>query len=151
MTSPRIRPIAICVFHRAGRILVNETEEDDPLKPRTFCRPLGGGIEFGETSAEAIVREIREELGAEVGKLNLIGTLENIFTCLGRPGHEIVQVYNGEFMDQGLYEMPCLSGREDDGVPFEAYWRGKSYFSATLPLYPEGLAELLEQRGLFGT
>ena len=88
MPPKRIRPLAICVFHRNGRIIVNKSY--DPVKHETFYRPLGGGIEFGETSAQAVEREIEEEIGAKVTKLQLLGTLENIFTYLGDPGHEIV-------------------------------------------------------------
>ena len=90
----RIRPLAICVFYRDRRILVNEAH--DPLTGQTFYRPLGGGIEFGETSVKAIAREIREEIGAEVTQLRLLGTLESLFTFSGVAGHEIVQVYDGE-------------------------------------------------------
>jgi 8-oxo-dGTP pyrophosphatase MutT (NUDIX family) len=118
------------------------------MKHHSYCRPLGGGIEFGETSAEAIVREIREELRAEITNLRLIGTLENIFTYLGSPGHEIIQIYDGEFVDHGLYELPYLLGAESDGTAFKAFWRDPSYFSASLPLYPGGLAELLHTSAL---
>ncbi|WP_460164643.1 NUDIX domain-containing protein [Pseudomonas sp. S2_F03] len=51
-------------------------------------------MEFGETSAQAIVREVQEELGLAITDVRLLGTLENIFTYAGRPGHEIVQVYD---------------------------------------------------------
>ena len=147
MPSHQIRPLALCVFHHEGRILVNEIH--DPVKDQTFGRPLGGGIEFGETSAQAIEREIREELGLEITNLRLIGTLENIFTHLGTPGHEIVQVYDGTFVDRSAYGKPCLPGRECDGVPFNACWRGRAHFSEHLPLYPNGLTELLERSSLF--
>ena len=50
----QIRPIAICVFHNSNRILVFEGQ--DPVKGETFYRPLGGGIEFGESS-EATIRQ----------------------------------------------------------------------------------------------
>lgn len=83
MPEPRIRHLALCIFHHRGKILVNEFV--DPVKGLTLFRPLGGGIEFGERSADAIVREIREELGQPISDLRLIGTLESIFTYLGKP------------------------------------------------------------------
>ena len=52
MSAPGIRPIALAIIRDQGRILVFEGR--DPLKPETFYRPLGGGIEFGERGAEAL-------------------------------------------------------------------------------------------------
>lgn len=46
MKPQTIRPLAICVFRHAGRILV--AEGTDEVKGETFYRPLGGAIEFGE-------------------------------------------------------------------------------------------------------
>ena len=149
MTQQRIRPLALCVLSHDGRILVNEAH--DPVKGQSYGRPLGGGIEFGEPSELAVVREIREELGAEVTNLRFLGTLENIFTNLGNPGHEIVQVYDGDFVDRALYQRPFLPGVESDGTPFQAYWRARSYFTATLPLFPDRLTELLDAKSLFKT
>jgi 8-oxo-dGTP pyrophosphatase MutT (NUDIX family) len=147
MTQQQIRPLALCVFSFGGRILVNEAH--DQFKGQSYCRPLGGGIEFGEPSERAVVREIREELGAEITNLRFIGTLENIFIHVGRPGHEIIQVYDGDFVDRALYQRPFLSGSESDGTPFQAFWRARSHFSATLPLFPDGLKELLDAKSLF--
>lgn len=144
MSSPRIRPLAICVFRNDGRILV--TEAHDPVKRQTFCRPLGGGIEFGETSAQAVAREVREEINAEVANLKLIGTLESIFTYLGVPGHEIVQVYDGEFADESFYSLASIPGAESDGQAFQAIWRELESFSNELPLFPEGLLQLLNSQ-----
>ena len=49
-----IRPIVICVFSFNGRVLI--AEGYDPTKRQIFYRPLGGGIEFGELSQDALVR-----------------------------------------------------------------------------------------------
>ena len=57
-----IRPIALCVIRHDDAVFVFEGY--DPLKDQTFYRPLGGGIEFGETSEQAIRREMREEIAA---------------------------------------------------------------------------------------
>jgi len=149
MTLYRIRPLALCIFSFGGRILVNEAH--DQVRGQSYCRPLGGGIEFGEPSERTVTREIREELGAEVTNLRFLGTLENIFTNLGKPGHEIIQVYDGDFFDRSLYQRPFLSGAESDGTPFQAYWRARSHFSAALPLFPDGLTELLDAKSLFNT
>jgi len=146
-TAPlRIRPLAICIFSHQGRILVNAAQ--DPVTQQTFFRPLGGGIEFGETSAATVTREIREELGLEAVELRLLGTLENLFTYCGAPHHEIVQVYDGAFANRSVYGRQFLEGQESDGAPFRAYWCGQDSFSSATPLYPTGLQELLEAKQL---
>jgi len=96
MKKNKIRPLAICVFCNHNRILV--AEGYDPVKKQTFYRPLGGGIEFGESSEHTIHRELMEEIGAEVSDLKYLGTLENIFVFNGEPGHEIVMVYDGVWL-----------------------------------------------------
>jgi len=57
-----------------------------------FHRPLGGSIELGEHSADAVVREIHEELGATFVRPELLGVLESVFTINGEMGHEVVFV-----------------------------------------------------------
>ncbi len=146
MSLQRIRPLAICIFHHQGKILVNEFY--DEAKQQTFFRPVGGGIEFGERSSDAIIREVQEELGLSTSNLRLIGTLESIFTYAGKPGHEIVQVYDATFDDVTVYEKLLLDGYESDGSCFRAAWRTASSFSAESPLVPEGLSELLERASL---
>jgi len=89
--SGRIRALAICIFRQDDAILV--IEAFDSVKREVFYRPLGGGIEFGEASAAAVARELREEVGAEVCELRYLGTLENLFMYGGAHGHEIVQVH----------------------------------------------------------
>jgi 8-oxo-dGTP pyrophosphatase MutT (NUDIX family) len=146
MKKNKIRPLAICVFWHDGRILA--AKGYDKVKKQIFYRPLGGAIEFGESSAETIARELKEEINARVKGLSYLGTLENIFTFNGDDGHEIVMIYNGTFVDKSLYKRDSIEGHEDndDSPLFTAYWmklddfRGKD----APRLYPKGLLELLE-------
>ncbi|MHB2247428.1 NUDIX hydrolase [Pseudomonas fitomaticsae] len=145
MAEQRIRALALCIFHHKGKILVNQFY--DPIKQQVLYRPIGGGIEFGETSAEAIVREVREELGLSMKDLRLLGTLESIFIYDGKPGHEIVQVYDAIFEDASVYEQSHVDGQESNGSPFVAKWHASSSFNDDSPLVPKGLHELLVNAG----
>jgi 8-oxo-dGTP pyrophosphatase MutT (NUDIX family) len=142
MKPDKIRAIAICLFRHGDRLLV--AEGYDPVKRQTFYRPLGSTIEFGEYSQATIVRELQEELGAEVADVRYLFTLENVFIFNGQPGHEIVLVYDGRFTDPAFYLRPSLAAHEDDGKAFTARWMALAEFaSRTLPLNPTGLLEQL--------
>jgi 8-oxo-dGTP pyrophosphatase MutT (NUDIX family) len=142
----RIRPVALCVIRRGDDLLVFEGE--DRVKGEVFYRPLGGGIEFGETGAEAAARELAEEIGAAVVGLAYLGTLESIFVHEGRPGHEIAMIYETAFADPGFYDREAIDIAEGDRVENTAIWRPLSAFRAgRLRLYPEGLLDLLAGPG----
>jgi NADH pyrophosphatase NudC (nudix superfamily) len=146
VTARLVRPLAIGIITQGDCILVGEGY--DPLKPETFYRPLGGGIEFGERAGEALSREVREEIGAEITDLRYLGTLENLFTFMGEPGHEIVLVIAARFADAAWYDLEAIPGHEDNGLPFQAMWKSLSDFQpGGLLLYPEGLLELLRDHG----
>ncbi len=140
---PSIRPLALCVFRDEDRILVFEGY--DPVKKQTFYRPLGGGIEFGETSEQAVRREIREEIDAEILDLYLLGTLENMFVFNGVPGHEIVQLYGGRLDDGHFSGVEQMWARESTGENLKVVWKALDEFSSEIPLYPDGLLELLRR------
>jgi len=144
LTAERIRCVAICAFRRGDRILV--VEDYDSVKQQTFYRPLGGGIDFGEASAAAVVREIREEIGAEVADLEYIGTVENIFTFNGVARHELIQIFDGRLVDEALYLVQSIPGVESNGEPIRVVWKSLDSFSAKTPLYPDGLLEQLRER-----
>ncbi|MCK6626289.1 MAG: NUDIX hydrolase [Anaerolineae bacterium] len=144
MIPGQIRPLVIGVFSWNKAILVAESY--DPGKQQHFYRPIGGGINFGEYSQAALVREVREEFGAEIDGLRYLGTLENVFIYNGQPGHEIVQVYDAEFVDRSLYEREALLGLEDNGLTFKAFWKPLAELqNDSRPLYPSGLLELLQK------
>ena len=149
MTHPQIRPIAICVLRKGDTILVSEGY--DKVKLETFYRPLGGAIEFGERSEDALRREIKEEINADVTDLRLLGVMDNLFVFEGKPGHEIVMVYDGTLTDPAIYERGVVNGLHgvDDGIPFTATWKRLNEFGeGKLRLYPDGLKDLLVQESV---
>lgn len=137
----RIRPIAICVIRQGDRLLLHEGV--DKVKGVRFGRPLGGGVEFGEHSRDAAIREIREELGAEITDVKQLGILESIYNYEGALEHEIVFVYEGRFVDESLYELPSLTLTEGKRI-FAAQWRSPVDLEQNaITLVPAGLADLL--------
>jgi ADP-ribose pyrophosphatase YjhB (NUDIX family) len=139
--SPAIRPVAVAVLRRGDDILVFQGR--DETKRETFHRPLGGGIEFGEPAAEAVRRELREELGVELTSVELLGVLENIFTAFGRRNHEIVFVYAAEAADPAVYTADYAAHVLDEGSAVS--WQRLSTFrSGEAILYPAGLIDLID-------
>ncbi len=135
-----VRVKAICLFRHGGLLLA--IDDYDPTKRQRFWVPVGGRVEFGESSRQAIIREIREELGAEITGLELLGVLENLFTFDGGPGHEIIFVYDARFIDSATYESGPLTGVEGERE-FTAHWIDPAAPDHGQPLYPDGLLSLL--------
>lgn len=143
MQKQRIRALALGVFRRGDSILVGVGH--DPSKNQTFYRPLGGGIEFGEHSLTTLRREMREEIGAEIKNTHLLGTLENIFVYNRVPGHEIVQIYEADFVDESFYTRSEFTVNEGPLIG-RAVWMSLGDFqNGVAPLYPEGLLALVER------
>ena len=137
-----LRVITICLFRHEDHLFV--FEGTDPSKPETFYRPLGGQVEFQETGRHAIVREIKEEINAEVEGLRFHDTLENIFTFGGKPYHEIVLVYEAQFVDKSFYNLTRIVDGDEEGTPFKAMWMPIAKFQiGEVILYPDGLLDLI--------
>jgi len=141
MKDKQIRTIVLGIFRHEDRLLVFEGY--DPIRDVTFYRPLGGGIEFGEYGRQALIREMREELAADITGLRYMGAIENIFTHAGGQGHEIVLVYEARFVDPDFYRRSTFAGAEDDGVPITVSWKPLSDFRNGAFLVPIELRELL--------
>jgi len=138
-----IRPLALAVFRDGPRILVEDNSAQD--RRDYFYRPPGGGVEFGERAIDAVRREMREEFEAEIRDVRPLGTLENIFDYHGRPGHEVVFVFETRFVDASFYAAERIVGTEGAGIRIEAIWLDVSR-PLDRPLYPNGLLELLGDR-----
>lgn len=98
----KVRVTSFAVINHNGKTLVSPGY--DRIKDSHFYRLIGGGVEFGETSLEALKRELMEELGAELIDCKLLDVTENIFTYNGGQGHEVCFIYEAGFVNQANYE-----------------------------------------------
>ena len=84
---PRVRQRAAALITHDGRVLLHQLDGD------SFWALPGGAIEHGESAAQALVREMHEELGLDLGGGISVGALalvaENFFSYAGVAYHEI--------------------------------------------------------------
>jgi 8-oxo-dGTP diphosphatase len=79
------------VIHDAGRFLL--IRRADGIPAGGWWTPPSGRVEPGETQPEALVREMREELGLEVTPLR------HIWTCPGSDGRFVLNWWLAEADD----------------------------------------------------
>ena len=115
----------VCVVD--GRVLLCKARGGDS----TYLP--GGHIEFGEKGAEALVREIKEELGLDSTAGEMLGVVENSFLQHGRPHAEINLVYTLR-LDCPEKEMLACRAQED-WIEFE--WRDLGDLDSANLLPPE--------------
>ncbi len=135
----RVRALAVAVLRKGKKVLVSPGY--DKVKDEHFYRLIGGGVEFGETSLEALKRELQEELAAEIINYKLLNIIENIFTYNGEQGHEIGFIYEAEFKDRSLYKKEKFQIL-DSHIDNYAIWVEINEKNADL-VYPAGSGELI--------
>ena len=85
----------------------------------------GGHIEFGETGRQALVRDVKEELGIDAETGRFLGVVENSFLQHGKPHAEINLVYELQ-VPSGTAAKAC-----EDWIEFE--WRDLNRLDDLLP------------------
>ena len=134
-----IRPIVLGIAKNNNRLLVSKGY--DSVKDNTFYRCLGGGIEFFETSQEALIREFKEELDIEIEVGKFHGISESLFSFEGKRGHEIVFFYDIKIKDTDYKEIyPMVDDHGED----TAVWVDIDDFKNKKKiLYPEEILKYL--------
>ncbi|MEG4575733.1 NUDIX hydrolase [Microcoleus sp. N3A4] len=142
MQKGKVRVIVLGLIRSGDRIFVYEG--DDPVKQDTFYRALGGGIEFGEHSIDALQREFQEEIQAELTNIKYLACLENIFVFNGNTGHEIIQLYQCDFAAPKFYQLESLAF-VDGECELTALWMPIEHFrSGKLRLVPDNFIDYCE-------
>ena len=85
----------------------------------------GGHIEFGETGRQALVREVKEEMGVDAETGAFLGVVENAFEQHGKPHAEVNLVYE--------LKVPSATPARacEDWIEFE--WRDLAHLDDVLP------------------
>jgi ADP-ribose pyrophosphatase YjhB (NUDIX family) len=139
--APRVKAIAIIC--RGNDVLLSFAI--DPDSSSRYGRFLGGAIEPGERASDAVRRELREEIGVELGDVVQLGVVENRYEYAGRSHHETVVVFAATFADPECYNQPAFPVNEAvcDGpaewVRIDGLRRGE------IAIYPPELLELIER------
>ena len=114
-----IETIARGVCRRGDRILLCRAKGG-----QTTYLP-GGHIEFGETGRQALVREVKEELGLDATVGKFLGVVENRFLQHGCRHAEINLVYELELPQE------TVIAAQEDWISFE--WRDRRQLDDLLP------------------
>jgi 8-oxo-dGTP pyrophosphatase MutT (NUDIX family) len=150
MSKPnKIRVIALGLIRDGDSLLRSSASRTllakgyDPVKQQTFYRALGGGVEFGETSYDALKREFQEELQAELTNIKYLGCIENVFVYDGKPGHEIIQLYQCDFADPKFYQLDQLEFSEGERKGTALWLDIEKCKSGELRVVPEQFLEYI--------
>jgi len=134
MEKEKIVLKVMLVTEHDGKLLAGKGY--DKTKDEHFYRLLGGGVDFQETSEEAIRREIKEEINSGIDNLKLLDTVESIFEYNGEKGHEICFVYGGELTNKSLFNKEKIHIVEET-YEFDAHWVPvREFLEKDTPLYP---------------
>lgn len=120
------------------KILVHvvENESDGMI----WYIPPGGGLEFGESSIEALKREIDEELGWQIRDVCLIGSFESYHVINGMKEHEISFMYSATPMQHSDLDFIRQEVEEDNGNKKTFEWvEINTLKKSQSVLYPDGL------------
>jgi ADP-ribose pyrophosphatase YjhB (NUDIX family) len=135
MTQRIIKVKAMGLFVSADRRFL-ASPGFDSVKGQSYLRLLGGHVEFGERSGEALVREIEEEIAAECRITALLEVVENSFTHEGEPGQEVVFIYAAQFADPSFYTRETIPMHEGDREKIAVWTPIADLLEARVFVYP---------------
>ncbi len=103
-----IRGRACAIIRQADCLLLNRFGGD------SFWALPGGAVELGEFSTDALVREMREELGVTVAIGRLLWIVENLFEYRGTSYTEFGFYYDADWPSSGELAADEFAGHEPD-------------------------------------
>ena len=122
-----------------GRVLLQKLTNED------FYAFPGGHVEFGETNAETLVREFKEEIGADISVGDLKWVAEAFFPWGESHCHQICLYYAIEIIDDSIPKDGMFMAKEHlEGRNFdlEFHWVPIER-TGEIEMYPEDAKTLL--------
>lgn len=142
--SPRANTLGL--IFRGNSILLEEQIGKHSQGNGVYYRPVGGTIELGERSEETLVREYKEEIGADIEIIQYIDCIENIYKIDDKIGHEITLLYTVKFKDEALYQQEVFTVTEGDKITTAKWIPLDDIVDERIILYPERLTVLIKQQ-----
>ena len=131
--------------YRVSGIFVDSKNEKfltNTVRGLDFIVLPGGRVELGEDSADALKREMMEELGKEIEIVSLKVLSESFFEFEGRNYHEIQFIYVAKFKDNELEKYDdVFNGLEEKDV---YKWYRIDEFD-NLPYRPSHLKQVIKE------
>jgi 8-oxo-dGTP pyrophosphatase MutT (NUDIX family) len=125
----RFQMRAVAIIRREGYLLIHRATHE------TFWSLPGGRVEFGETAAEALEREIVEELGCRSTISELRYLVENFFSYKGESRHEIGWYYDAEISSGFPFITDDICHRATENA-YELEFRWVKCDAESFALYP---------------
>ena len=140
ITTPKRRVLLFRFVHKTG-----------VLAGKVYWATPGGGVEHGETFADAAMRELREETGIREAHVSMpVGRRE---VPLQLPDGERVLAVEQYFVvntDTEAISRDGWTAEERAVMADHRWWSREELSTAGETIYPEGLVEMLDEAGVFG-
>jgi 8-oxo-dGTP pyrophosphatase MutT (NUDIX family) len=140
ISTPQRRVLLFRFVHKSG-----------VLAGKVYWATPGGGVEHGETFADAAIRELREETG--IRETRVSGPVERREVPLQLPDGERVLAIEQYFVVNADTESISRDGwtaQEMEVMADHRWWSREELSSTSETIYPERLVEMLDEAGVFG-
>lgn len=100
------------IIRNGDKILVSKNDD------KKYLSLIGGRAKTGESSIEAVLREVCEETNFKAKHVKSLGMIENFYISRysDKPYHEILIIHELEFLDKSVYERDEITNLEDGGT-----------------------------------
>ena len=135
--------------YRVAGILIHDGKVllQNPPNDSSFAFP-GGHVEFGETNGDALIREFKEEINADIKVGELKWVAEIFFPWGDKPCHQICLYYMIDLSDETQIPLEgnFIANEHIDGRDFdiEFHWIPLDEVK-NIEIYPTNLNVLIEQ------
>ncbi len=125
------------IFRNGSKILLHHG-----LKSDHYTLP-GGRVKEGETTEQALKREMKEEMGYDIDILKPVSFMENMFNLESKNYHELLVTYEAKFRDDEAYKREKIVGIEER-EDLEFIWKDISELDK-LTFKPEILIDVIRK------